>query len=382
MDKEYTLEEATLALNKAKISLMQTPNSVFFVTLCFSLTHVFDDSVATASTNGRRVKYNIKFFMGLTHPQRVFLLLHETLHCAYLHMLRLEGKKMPDWNYATDYVINLQLVGRGFAMIPGGLLDFAYKGMNAEQVYALLPTNPVPPKMQMDDLDESDEGSDGTGQPGDAQGLEEDMKDILIRAQMQSKMSDDKPGTIPGELEVYINSLVSPKLPWQRILSRYFRQFNKSDYSFKKPNRRFMPKAILPSLQGTTLSELVIAMDTSGSVSDKDFTYFVSELYAILRMFKPKKMTLVRFDTQITEISDVSTVNELKNTVFTGRGGTDPTEVIKWINEKKPKVTLIFTDGEFNELGVSTKHPVIWLIHNNPDFVAPFGTAIHYELTH
>ena len=379
MNKEYTLEEAKMALDKAKISLMQTPNSAFFVTLCFSLVHVFDDSVATASTNGRRVKYNINFFMGLSPPQRVFLLLHETTHCAYLHMLRLEGKKMPDWNYATDYVINLQLVERGFTMIPGGLLDFAYKGMNAEQVYALLPQKPPMPSLHMDDLGDS-EGS--SSDPGDAQTLEEDMKEILVRASMQSKMGGDSPGTIPGEIEVFIDSLLSPKLPWQTILSRYLRSTNKSDYTFKKPNRRFMPKMYLPSLQSQALENLTIAMDTSGSVSDKDFTYFVSELYSILRMMKPKKMTLVRFDTQITEVSDVSTVNELKNTVFTGRGGTDPTEVIEWINKTKPKLTLIFTDGEFNKLGVSTKHPVIWLIHNNPDFVAPFGSAIHYGLTH
>lgn len=375
MNKEYTLEEAKMALDKAKISLMQAPNSAFFVTLCFSLSHVFDASVATASTNGRRVKYNVNFFMGLSPPQRVFLLLHETLHCAYLHMLRLEGKKMPDWNYATDYVINLQLVERGFTMIPGGLLDFAYKGMNAEQVYALLPQKPPMPSLHMDDLGSSSD-------PGDAQTLEEDMKEILVRASMQSKMSGDRSGTVPGEIELFIDSLLSPKLPWQTILSRYLRSTNKSDYTFKKPNRRFMPKVYLPSLQSQALENLTIAMDTSGSVSDKDFTYFVSELYSILRMMKPKKMELVKFDTRITGVSSISSPMELMKEKFTGRGGTDPTEVIEHINATKPKLTIIFTDGDFRPTAIDSMHPVIWMIHNNPGFKSRFGTVVHYGLTH
>ena len=379
MNKEYTLEEAKMALDKAKISLMQAPDSVFFVTLCFSLVHVFDDSVATASTNGRRVKYNTKFFMGLSPPQRVFLLLHETLHCAYLHMLRLEGKKMPDWNYATDYVINLQLVERGFTMIPGGLLDFAYKGMNAEQVYALLPQKPPMPSLHMDDLGDP-EGS--SSDPDDAQPLEEDMKEILVRASMQSKMGGDRPGTIPGEIELFIDSLLSPKLPWQTILSRYLRSTNKSDYTFKKPNKRFMPKMYLPSLQSQALENLTIAMDTSGSVSDKDFTYFVSELYSILRMMRPKKMELVKFDTRITGVSSISSPMELMKEKFTGRGGTDLTEVIEHINTTKPKLTIIFTDGDFRPTATDAMHPVIWMIHNNPGFKSSFGSVIHYELTH
>ena len=102
------------ALSKAKILLMTKPNSVFFTTLCFSLRHKFSEEETTASTDGIEVTYSPKFCMGLSPEERVFLLLHETLHCAYLHMVRLMERDHRKWNIAADHVINLQLIERGY----------------------------------------------------------------------------------------------------------------------------------------------------------------------------------------------------------------------------------------------------------------------------
>ena len=40
------------ALDKAKIALMSKPDSTSFTTVCFSLKHVWDDTITTAATNG------------------------------------------------------------------------------------------------------------------------------------------------------------------------------------------------------------------------------------------------------------------------------------------------------------------------------------------
>ena len=80
---------AQQALNKAKIELMRRPDSVFFITVCFSLKHIWDSSIKTAATNGIDIKFNPGFFMSLTAEERLFLLLHETCHVAYQHMCRL-----------------------------------------------------------------------------------------------------------------------------------------------------------------------------------------------------------------------------------------------------------------------------------------------------
>ena len=48
---------------------------------------------------------------------------------------RLHGK----WNVACDHAINPMLLDSGFILPEGGLCDYQYKGMSAEQIYELLP---------------------------------------------------------------------------------------------------------------------------------------------------------------------------------------------------------------------------------------------------
>src|SRR4030095_8835742 len=123
------------ALSKAKINLMARPDSAFFTTICFSLMHVWDDRIPAACTNGKVIRFNLQFFMDLNPEERIFLLLHETLHVAYFHMDRLQTRNAGRWNVAADHVINLQLIERGFKMPSMGLADPQYKGMSTEEVY-------------------------------------------------------------------------------------------------------------------------------------------------------------------------------------------------------------------------------------------------------
>lgn len=365
-----TLEAAKKALDKAKLALMSTPDTVFFITLCFSLKHKWDETIPTACTNGTEVRYNPGFFLGLKPEERVFLILHETLHVAYLHMLRLAARNAKKWNIAADFVINLQLVERGFKMPKGGLLDYQYAGMSTEQVYDKLPDRDLPEDFDIDLEEYSAEASE----------LEEQVKDILVRAAIQSKQAGDAIGTIPGELELYINNLLNPKLPWNRILQKYLSSLNKSDYTFRKPNRRFFPKHHLPSLFNEKLMDLEVAVDISGSVSDYEFKTFVSEVASIFKMMKPDRITLVQFDTEIHSVNKLKSLNELLQVQFKGRGGTDIRPIIERANALKPKLLLVFSDGGFRFFDETTSVNTLWLIHNHPDFKAPFGKVIHYAI--
>lgn len=377
-DKQAALD----ALSKAKIQLMARPDSAFFTTICFSLRHYLDESIPTACTNGKWIKFGIKFFMGLDLEERIFLLLHETMHCAYLHMIRMPAGYCPDrWNIAGDHVINLQLIERGFKMPKGGYADRKYAGLSVEEVYKLLPENPGKPNMP--DLvtgDESDEPGQSNMTSKEIEAMEREMADILVRAAIQSKVSNDKPGTIPGEIEIFLNRLLNPKLPWNRILQKYLQSFAKNDYTFRKPNRRFFPKYHLPSLYSENLIDIAIAVDASGSVTDEQFLQFVTETNSLLRMMKPEKITIVTFDTEIRAVDEVKSVMELMKVKFVGRGGTQINPIIEWANTNKPQLLLVFTDGDFYFYTDTTKVPVIWLIHDNIQFNAPFGKTIHYSM--
>jgi predicted metal-dependent peptidase len=358
------------ALSKAKIQLMAKPDSVFFTTVCFSLKHIWDDRIPTACTNGKEIRYNPKFFMSLNTEEQIFLMLHESMHVAYLHMDRLQTRHMRRWNIAADFCINLQLVQRGYKMPSMGLLDHKYDDMGTEEIYKLLPENP-PQECDMDI------------QPGegDPEQLAQDVQDILVRAQIQSKMAGDKPGTIPGDIQIYLDGLLNPVLPWNNILRKYINTFTKNDYSFRKPNRRFFPQYHLPSLAGEKLMNLAIAVDTSGSVSDHNFHVFVSEVAAIFRMMKPEEITLVQFDTEIKSVDKLKDLNDLSRCKFTGRGGTLIGPVLEWANNTKPQLLLVFSDGGFNFYDTQTKSETLWVIHNNPKWSPPWGKTIHYEVS-
>lgn len=372
---EQALHET--ALVKAKIHLMSRPDSAFFTTLAFSLIHEFSDKVKTAATNGKKILYNPEFFMSLSHDERVFLILHEAMHCAYLHMERKGSRSNQRFNIAADHVINLQLLERGFYMPKEGLADAQYKGLSTEEVYNLLPEPPPGEPMPGfgEDLLAPDDPS-----PAASEALANEVQDILVRASIQSKMAGDAPGSIPGDIQIFLDRLLKPKLPWNRILQKYLNAFNKNDYTFKKPNRRFFPQHILPSLFGQKLINIAVAVDTSGSVSDEEFNCFVSETHSILRMMKPDKITVIQFDTEIKSINEVRNIRQLMNIQFSGRGGTHINPVLEWANEKKPQLLLVFTDGYFRFYQTKTEAPTVWLIHDNDKFEAPFGKTIHYKV--
>lgn len=367
----YDLQQISDAKSKAMIGLMAKEDSSFFTTLAFSMKWGWNDRIQTARTDGTSIEMNPEFFMGLKPEARIGLLVHESCHVAYLHALRLNGRDHTRFNQAADHVINLELLERGFSLPPNGLWDRQYKGMCTEEVYDLLP--PCPPDYPLADLVPCPEDKD-------IEEIEQEVADILVRAAIQSAIDGDKPGTIPGDIQIYLDGLLKPKLPWHQILRRWIQQQSKADYSFRKPNRRFFPQHYLPSLHTEKVIDLVFAVDASGSVTDHEFHQFVSEVASVFRMMKPENVTLIQFDHGLRSVTKLKNIQDLLQCEFTGRGGTDITELVQWAKENKPKLMLVFTDGEFRFYNEGISTPLVWLIHNNKGFTAPYGNVIHYDI--
>jgi predicted metal-dependent peptidase len=359
---------ANKALTKAKIQLMSNPKSVFLSSVCMSLKHEWDSSIPTACTNGIRIAYNPNYFMQLIPAHQVSLVAHEVWHVAFKHMARLMGLNPRKWNAAADYVINLILVSMGYAIPKDWLHDPQFKGLSTEQVYKLIPDPPLSFNM---DIAES-----GMSTEEEKNHLDE----ILIRAKVQAEMSGTLAGALPGEIQIYLDSLVNPKLPWYRLLRKYFNSLTKSDYTFRKPNRRFFPDYLLPSQQSEALADIAIAVDTSGSVTDDEFLHFVSETASVIRTFKLNNLQFMQFDSNLKSVDTVSNLRALEKLKFTGRGGTNVKPVMDWARENKPHVLIIFTDGHFNWNFSAPLIPVIWVIYNNPNFKPRFGKLITYEM--
>ena len=370
------MTDLELAYTKAKLFMMQDTRCLFYSTVFFSLSWQFTDTVPTAATNGTTIMFNPDFFMEMSQQERVFVMLHEAMHVAYMHVdkSRKGSRNHEKWNRAGDYVINGHLIESGLKMPAIGLHDPKFAGMSTEQVYDLLPDGEKSP---WDDLMPQEAGQD-------SKQLQEAVDSILVKANLavQKAQQQGKPGHVPGDLQIYLDKLLKPELPWQTILRRYLNGFSKEDYSYKKFNKKFLPEFYMPTLYSESMGTLVIAVDTSGSVSDSDFAYFISETSSIIRKMKPKEIQFIQFDTRIKSVDRVTSLNQLMNLKFSGRGGTDASPVIEWVNKHKPQVTLVFTDGEFHTPSEKSSSPLLWLIHNNKEFTSDIGKVIHYNMPH
>ena len=211
------------ALDKAKIALMGRNDSMFFTTILFSLKFSWDNTIPTACTNGLYLKVNPDFFMEQSPEQRIGLLLHESLHPALMHPIRCGSRDHKRYNIAGDHVINLMLLARGFKLPKNGYADPQYTGMSTEQVYDLLPEDSGEYDCDID-LD--------TSEPTEE--LEKQIEEIIIRAAVQARMQGCDE-SIPQDIQVFLDGLLKPKLPWNRILQKYIQNLTKSDFSFRKP---------------------------------------------------------------------------------------------------------------------------------------------------
>ncbi|SUA63403.1 Uncharacterized protein conserved in bacteria [Oligella urethralis] len=411
---EDILSQATRAMERAKYQLFSKySNEVFFTSVMFSLYHKFTYEVPTAATDGKYILYNPEFFLSCNAEERVFIMLHETCHVAYMHIIRKHDKDHLLWNAACDYVINGMLSTAGFSVPAGALLERDYFGLSADEVYKLLEekrdkqqadgkstfigidgettdgTSPdfddLMPAGSYEKAKKGSGGSEGIDIPQPTQEeldeISEYINEVLVRAVTQANMEGKGIGNIPGEFARYVDKLLNPKLPWNQILRRYLSKFTKDDYSFRKLNRRFLPKYYLPSLSKESIGDIAVAIDVSGSVDDKQFHHFVSEAASIIKLAKPENLHLISFDHEIQQNEELKNLKDFKKVKFTGGGGTCIKPVIKWANKNKPKVLIFFTDGEFHmpEKPVNPDTQVIWLINDNPNFTAPYGKVITYE---
>ena len=88
---------------------------------------------------------------------------------------------------------------------------------------------------------------------------------------------------MPGGLSKVIDEIIKPKVNWKAVLAKFLTNTAKNDYSWMKPNRRFIGRDMyLPSLYSERLESVVVAVDTSGSISDDELQIFASETYTNL----------------------------------------------------------------------------------------------------
>jgi predicted metal-dependent peptidase len=376
----------------------------FFATLLLQMPRIEDNSIPTACTNGVVIKYNPDFIESLTPSQVAGLLVHEVMHPALGHLHRLPKNK--EGNIAGDYCINNFLDNynksagaRKLELPEGGLLDHKYDGMSAEQVLADLrknqPPEPEPEPQSGPDKGEGGKSKQRTKDEGgwgefeepaaspDGETSAEDMQSEWERRLIQAATAAKMQGKLPGCVEALIDKLVNAEVPWQQILERFVDQTSANDYSWAKPDRRFLPHdIIIPDLHDETLGEIVVAVDTSGSIYGCPDTLasFEAEINSLVQRCQPSKLTVLYCDAAIAGTEEYGPSDTIKLTPK-GGGGTDFRPVGDWIRQHNitPRVLIYLTDLYGTFPPHEWPFPTIWCAYNNPTGVAPFGDTVNIK---
>lgn len=350
----------------AKLRLAVHPDTQFMFALCCKLNTVVTDTVPTAATNGVDLLINPTFFNSLTQDEQVFLLAHETLHVAYMHVLRRDNRDPVKFNYACDYVINDFLLERKFTMIKDGLYDPKYKGLSSEEVYDLLEDLPDNP-MGLDII-QSDEEQDC------------EITQNIISAVHTAEQSFAT-NSIPSEVKRYMKNLHKPKINWRVVLKRFLLETDKSDYSWRRPNKRHLyANRYMPSLYDNSLSKITFAIDVSMSITDEMFNQFIMEVKNVFKQMKPKQIELIQFHHNLASVHQIKSLSHFDTISFTETGGTDMCPVMGYMKNSCSKALVIITDGYFADNYPKISIPTLWCVFNNSEFRPNFGQSICFNL--
>jgi predicted metal-dependent peptidase len=345
----------------------------------------------TIGTDVRALYYNPEYIGNLSLEQTQFVLAHEALHCALSHFARRQHRVRQRWDIACDLAINPLLIKDGLKPPPGVLLKSGFEGMMAEEIYPYIDDD-----MQEQTHDEhfyskenKPAGSSGS-QPKDA---DENRSGAAAGEGSESRDSGDAPrplseteqaqlavqwrqrlagaaqqamqaGKLGATMARLVEHLLQPQLPWRMLLARYMTAVARDDYSYQRPSRR-EGDAILPSLKSTQV-DVVVVLDTSGSINDTEMQEFVSEIDAIKGQMRAR-LTLHACDARLCEygpwVFEPWEAFSLPDKLY-GRGGTRFTPVFDWLQQQgcKPDLLVYFTDAEGEFPATEPDFPVLWLI--------------------
>jgi predicted metal-dependent peptidase len=364
---------------------------------------------ATIGTDARAFYYNPDYIDSLSLEQTQFALAHEALHCALSHFARREHRNEARWDVACDLAINPILIREGMTPVPGALFNVGYEGMMAEEIYPLVRENTEeqPHDQHLYGKDskatqQPDPGNDTTpdapGRPdaqdaGEAAGsgsgpeqavapeplgeAEKEQLSIQWRQRLAGAAQQAmQAGKLGASLRRLVDHLLQPQLPWRMLLARYLSAACRDDYSYMRPSRR-EGEAIFPSLRSSQV-DVVVVLDTSGSIRPEELQEFVSEIDAIKAQVRAR-ITLLACDAQLSPdgpwVFEPWESFELPADIR-GGGGTRFTPAFEWAEQsgRVPDLLVYFTDAEGEFPGQEPRFPVIWLVKGRS--TVPWGQRV------
>lgn len=380
-------------LTRSHIQLMRDPNFCLLSGILMMGDSKIENDASqcpTAYTDGVNKTYSADFIDTLEEKELNFVVAHENFHVMYKHMTtwhKLWERDARHANMAADYVINAQIrkmdtsVPSVTSMPDNALYDARFEGWDTKRVFDYLQTNGAP----------EGGGGGGCGSPLDEHGWEE-AKALSKEAKEQlEQVIDDavrQGGILAGKMggnsaRDLVGELTEPTVNWRELLRDFVTSVTagRDASTWRRPNRRWLSQDIyMPSPISESVGPMLIGIDTSGSIDQRQVTEFLSEVCSIVASVTPEVIHLLYWDTDVAgeeeytpdQYEDIATSTKPR-----GGGGTDATCVKEWLDtvtSVTPSVVLMLTDGYlyngFPDFGV----PTLWGITS--DKVSTTGVTV------
>jgi predicted metal-dependent peptidase len=365
---------ATIDLSKIKLKLAKAKTALilehpFVGSIALGMPFELDDTIPTAATNGKRIKFNPEFINNLTDEEVKFLVAHECFHPMLEHNFR-RGERQPRrWNMAADYVINKLLVDEGIGRMPSmGLHDnnvYNAGHGTSEGIYNILPEQP--------DGEPLDDCEDGEGSPAEQQQQQAEWKVKVAQAAQAAKMM----GKMSAGMQRLVDEVMQPKVDWRDVLQRFLVKARNDSRSFARFNRRFIAQGMyLPTVSGEAMGEVLFAVDCSGSIDQGTINQFAAEINKVKEDLMPERIHVMYFDSEVSHVESYEQHDDLDIKPH-GGGGTDFAPVFSKIIELgiNPVAIVFLTDLCCSSFGDQPDAPVLW-ISTDEGRTAPFGEVV------
>ena len=344
---------------KAKLIFEQP----YFGTIVSSLNVIENNDIQTFQTQNDIIEFNSEFLATLSTKQIAFTLTNCAMHYAFDYNNRQNNRIQWLWLLAKDYAINNLLIKNNLTPPKYINYDIRFQDCTAEKIYTIL----------KDEIDNKEENYNSVKH------IKYDKKQISLddnKSNQKHILKKAKEyGELPLGIELLITDIYKGTINWQDELYEIIEQSFKFDYQLIPPNKRYISYGIaLPSLNGT-ITKIVIAIDSSGSIDNNKLTTFLSEVSSIMENFINYEIDLIIADAKVQEHIVISTGDNLPS-IIKGGGGTNFINTFEYIQKNiyNVDIFLYFTDGIGKFPNKVYDFDTIWVLSG--DVNIPFGRKI------
>ena len=338
---------------------------------------------------------NADYVRGLRPPEVTGLVAHEVMHVALEHHRRQRGREAVAWGLAADVAVNhvVEVMCSSSAsrivLPPGALLEDELRLLSAEEIYDLMlqqnrPRSSEPAGDLRDDLAETADGRAAfAGDMAAARRLAAEWR-VAVAQAAQAHAAAGR-GSLPGSLQRLIEGLGASTLDWKEQLSRWLGDHaRRQELTYLRPGRRSeSAEVMLPGpRRDQGLPDVVVMLDTSGSMEDRRLTDALSEVEAICVELGLAVRALV-FDAAVHADLELEEARELLGRLK-GGGGSDARPAFERLaGTGAGGVAIVFTDGDLCTPAEAPEdlRGVLWVLGDGDRPPASWGDVLRLPLT-